>query len=81
MDEITKSALLSAAEAFPNKAVRFTHQFHNGVDGSPCGIVPNTWDGTIVEIPGWWWKPGYGTAYGVVPNIGGGSSVEISGLS
>jgi hypothetical protein len=56
MDEITKSALLSAAEVSPNKAVRFTHQFLDGADGKECGFVPNTWDGSSVKIPGRWWK-------------------------
>ena len=55
MDAITKDAVAQLAALHPHKAIRLSHQFLDGEDGRPCGMVPNDWDGGEVRVTGQWW--------------------------
>ena len=55
MDAVTKDILAQLAARHPHKAIHLSHQFLDGLEGKPCGMVPNDWDGGEVRVTGRWW--------------------------
>lgn len=56
MDAVTKDTIAQLAARHPHKAICLSHQFLDGLEGKPCGVVPNDWDGGTVRVIGQWWR-------------------------
>ena len=54
MDKITNEAIALFVLMYPNKAIHFSHQFLDGINGNECGFVPNNWDKETVNVIGNW---------------------------
>ena len=53
---MTSHVLELLSKIYPRRAIRLTHQFLDGREGRPCGIVPPDWNGESVTIEGEWWN-------------------------